>query len=1596
MPTLFPRRPGKGLSGSKNDGGSAGGLSGTPNWAGISSTDFPRLDSPTSEDARPLPPVITHVPERSLSTAAPATNNHRQLHNASPIYHFLAPQKSIDSAIAGGQHHKNARTTGTWHTTASSAAQGSSLHLVPPGSHLTALGMSNTGSASSATKLHALLAAEHAEPAHSIQYGYTPLPDNVADLHFELHGVEKIIEVCGKEIKARGIDVPLIFSSMALDLSATNVKSLISNLLSPEFYHSQVNSTTAAHVAFPTAFLDEVRFANPHDLAALIKWSLARLGRVFEVPVPVQAKGKVQEEVIFMQQRGFIDLDIYMAWRDEERRSHYSLTAFDYFLKSIPTQASALLLALFSLLSSVTAYSLKNGMTPSKISRLFGVLLFGLPEDETFARTYDAFARASNATEHLFLAYIRFLSTTSSLPTRLTESVSGYPSMLVPELTAPGKQARGVPLTQIERTVRLYSVDLIQSAAELDIGDDCPEWLACRSRAGTGKKGNPAVEAQLSEEYRKLINLRGQAIRKKTASERGAGAGGSGSANGSSGVGASVGSTAVGSALDAVTVESYRSLASKQWGDFMSEGFSSADSTKLNFDLRESQRKVRTQAPETRQWSDFAQAGFTINDNGLDNVLNFDDGLKEEMERWPGERAELNERLRQTQKRLPHFPYDTVPRVVSSPSISEAEGESGPGQGQQHMHPISRMDEAFAEVWADYLVGCGWSNRDELTHRNANFVVVQYKSRPIESAVGVQASQRDSLLDIGSSSILANGGGHALFASDGSGSSADDRTDAQWFVIEEVVPAQYRAELEAVGRRKGSSKPMLRKLKLFKKLAAGVSNAKREKQLPQPNGPNGNSLAAGGWTTHQDPDDVFRPGPGGSTRLLKFNDPAALPGGADTSFGTFSSGGGSTRRTSEDSTATYGAQDSAGSRLLSTLRGARSRRAAGGGFGNGRDSTSTPPPPPPPKDSLDRDGLTTPTPDDFSRSQFYPRGAAGLRQRADSLNSADIETRSFYDPEAELSFESTTSKSALLWKRNPLLRHQHRKSKDDAWVDIMMKDPASKGGNGFDKAGDDFAGLPRSSSRKTSPNVGGSGFADESGRRTPTQGSPSGGDTHDGYERTGAATPTPGVGRREPSGSSPIPPSSSTPVISRTSTAAVIATAGSVGLGLAPDASRTSPAAPVSSKFEADPVLLTPRVEKGNASFGDAVGGDGSVTPPGPKLSLLTADRRGASPSGASPTASGSSPLEAAAALSPPSPNRAGGGSPSPDASMAFLTSETDLNSRIALEAATAAQGRAGSQVLAPWQVEAQRKKLEQERIQESLRLARSLREKLKTVEARERTGGSTTADTIGSGSSSVLSSSNGAAAGAGATGPAINAGLRPAEDPFAKRAPGRVADIASRFGGSNRPGRTASGSDSARSPIGPLSPQTTGSEYGFGTSGLPSTARMPSPGASPAKATALEGQAKELLPLAGTVPKQRQVMLDDDVPVLGGGTRPGLAESEGRSSLDTGNFTDGDSIYPDDAASNYSRETTNTDEDRVGGWNYSWKNRAGGGGSGGIGGPGGLLNSTPFPGDAGRSEDEDASMPMPPIFREPYQPGMPLDNVTEESESVISGSNGR
>ena len=88
---------------------------------------------------------------------------------------------------------------------------------------------------------------------------------------------------------------------------------------------------------------------------------------------------------------------------------NYLGTHFTAFLDSLDGMLCSLLVGLFTLLSRFTAHSASSGHTPPTLSPLFGPLLFGLgPSTLNFHHAYMYYLRATTATEHLILAFIRW------------------------------------------------------------------------------------------------------------------------------------------------------------------------------------------------------------------------------------------------------------------------------------------------------------------------------------------------------------------------------------------------------------------------------------------------------------------------------------------------------------------------------------------------------------------------------------------------------------------------------------------------------------------------------------------------------------------------------------------------------------------------------------------------------------------------------------------------------------------------------------------------------------------------------------------------------------------------------------------------------------------------------------------------------------------------------------------------------------------------------------------------------------------------------------------------------------------------------------
>ncbi|KZO90133.1 hypothetical protein CALVIDRAFT_523163 [Calocera viscosa TUFC12733] len=539
--------------------------------------------------------------------------------------------------------------------------------------------------------------------------------------------VTSLLQLVGKELEAKGLTTPLLFSTRALDLNAHRVRSLVRT-----FLRTVGNQTPDAEA--DRRWRDEVRFSGPHELAAMLRWALARVVRL-------------QSSVHL---RGLIDISVYDQWRQVELEGRYAPNAFLAFPPSLPQQVQPLLATLFPLLSRFAANATYSGLTPVALANIFGPLIFGLGlPSQPFTATYNAYLVASRATEHLILAFIRLQDhelqqkSSASLPTRLKDWVRGYPSMLPPPgtpLDQPRPGAKTVRVISVRRNVRLYSPNLIQTASTwpAETAPDQPirEWTRI---AGPGKTAQPMY----SEDYRKKLDLPMTAMPTSPylrvpptppPKDR------------------VDGHTMLGTIV-IPEADKFKSLTDFRWGMFESSGFDVGDPKKLEFDLTESARKRQPSKRDTVAWSEFANVGFTRENFSLD----FSPPVQETINTWPDHQAELHRKLRKQQKLLPAFGWDTHP-----------------------VHGRDKMvEETFIDCWADLLLSTGWTEREEQTFRDCNWVLVDYRAAP-------EQTSRDSRPP---STLAAYG--------------SDNRSSSQWYVFEEFVPREYRDDLLNPKKKKG-------------------------------------------------------------------------------------------------------------------------------------------------------------------------------------------------------------------------------------------------------------------------------------------------------------------------------------------------------------------------------------------------------------------------------------------------------------------------------------------------------------------------------------------------------------------------------------------------------------------------------------------------------------------------------------------------------------------------------------------------------------------------------------------------------------------------
>ncbi|TFY76456.1 hypothetical protein EWM64_g7556, partial [Hericium alpestre] len=303
--------------------------------------------------------------------------------------------------------------------------------------------------------------ASEADRERHQDYGYLSYQRHVV---LGLEETDRLVRAIADELGSRGLTTPFIFSSLAIDVSAAGVRRLVLAFLK-------------TCMPFPApdadrAWRDEARFAGPHELGMCLRWGLARVVRVYGGHAV----------------RGLVQWDHYAQWSEAEVGAFslcFSLIAVAYlpaalsyppahfaaFIAPLPPLLRSIIVNVLTLLIRFTAHSASSGHTPPTLSPLFGPLLFGLgPSALSFQHTYVHYIRATNATEHLILAFIRWQDAPSNdsaktvgtggsaaslgVPTRLKDWIRGYPSMLPARST---KKERMDP-RRGARTVRVVSV----------------------------------------------------------------------------------------------------------------------------------------------------------------------------------------------------------------------------------------------------------------------------------------------------------------------------------------------------------------------------------------------------------------------------------------------------------------------------------------------------------------------------------------------------------------------------------------------------------------------------------------------------------------------------------------------------------------------------------------------------------------------------------------------------------------------------------------------------------------------------------------------------------------------------------------------------------------------------------------------------------------------------------------------------------------------------------------------------------------------------------------------------------------------------------
>ncbi|KAL9049465.1 MAG: hypothetical protein Q9162_007203 [Coniocarpon cinnabarinum] len=197
--------------------------------------------------------------------------------------------------------------------------------------------------------------------------------------------VRELVNVCSQELKSRGalvhaphLEQPFLLLPFRPNADPSAAKNFVRNY----FKHGEGPSPQLTGAELHK----EARLVEPLVLCSVIKWCWARLPG------------------------GVVGWDVYELFRSGEIGSNMAKQAFDTLVPlSIDSDArKSIIFDFFDLLAAVAANGKTNGLGGRKLSRLAGWWAFDHADTGMgFDGGYKAWARAADASSHLFFAYLR-------------------------------------------------------------------------------------------------------------------------------------------------------------------------------------------------------------------------------------------------------------------------------------------------------------------------------------------------------------------------------------------------------------------------------------------------------------------------------------------------------------------------------------------------------------------------------------------------------------------------------------------------------------------------------------------------------------------------------------------------------------------------------------------------------------------------------------------------------------------------------------------------------------------------------------------------------------------------------------------------------------------------------------------------------------------------------------------------------------------------------------------------------------------------------------------------------------------------------------